>query len=196
MPGPMQPAPLPPPLPRQQEQPPPQPVVQYYMEENGQPAGPFTLDQLRQRVLNGQLQRTDLVWKTGLVNWIEAKDMTELAFGAAPPPVGPEGQIKRFMVGVWQTESTNPATGWSMKITARFSADGNFSGMQAMSIMGMPPVNMPIQGKWSVTVISDREFLLTQNQTGQIPASTSFLIIDYNTLQNKDDGSFAQRVGQ
>jgi hypothetical protein len=192
----MQPAPLPPPLPRQQEQPPPQPVVQYYVEENGQPAGPFTLDQLRQRVLNGQLQRTDLVWKTGLVNWIEAKDMTELAFGAAPPPVGPEGQIKRFMVGVWQTESTNPATGWAVKITARFSSDGHFSGMQAMSMMGMPPVNMPIQGKWSVTVISDREFLLTQNQTGQIPVSTSFLIIDYNTLQNKDDGSFAQRVGQ
>ena len=196
-PGPVQPPPLPPPQPRQQDPlPPPLPVVQYYVEESGRPAGPFTLEQLRQRVVNGQLQRTDLVWKTGLANWVEAKDLGELAFGATPPPVGPEGQIKRFLVGVWQAESTNPATGWSVKTTARYSADGNFSGVQAMSMMGMPPVNMPIQGKWSVTAISDREFLLTLNQTGQIPASVSFQIIDHNTLQNKDDGSFAQRVGQ
>ncbi len=73
--------------------PPPLPQsVQFYLAVNGQQAGPFAIDALRQQVAGGQLTPETLVWKQGMANWTPAGKVLELSdlFGAAPPPI-PQG---------------------------------------------------------------------------------------------------------
>ena len=75
-----------------QPQPPAPPVMsQYHISVNGQQAGPYTLDQLRQMVSAGQLTRETYVWKTGMAAWDSAGNVQETAalFGAVPPPPPP-----------------------------------------------------------------------------------------------------------
>lgn len=70
----------PPPLPTQ---------VSYHVALNGQQAGPFDLNELRQRISSGEIKEDTLVWKQGMANWgkaSEAEDLSSL-FGAAPPPI-------------------------------------------------------------------------------------------------------------
>ena len=72
--------------------PPPMPQpVQFYVALNGQQAGPFGPDQLRQYASAGQVTPGTLVWKQGMANWTPANSVPELAslFGAAPPPIPP-----------------------------------------------------------------------------------------------------------
>jgi hypothetical protein len=72
--------------------PPPMPQpVQFYVALNGQQAGPFGPDQLRQYASAGQVTPATLVWKQGMANWTPANAVPELAslFGAAPPPIPP-----------------------------------------------------------------------------------------------------------
>jgi membrane protease subunit (stomatin/prohibitin family) len=73
----------PPPLPNQ---------IQFHVAINGQQAGPFSLDALRQQVSAGQLTPETLVWKQGLAAWVSAKDAPELQslFTAVPPPLPPQ----------------------------------------------------------------------------------------------------------
>jgi hypothetical protein len=72
--------------------PPPPPVVQYNVAVNGQTAGPFTLDQLRQMAAQGQFTPQSQVWKQGMSGWAAAGTIQELApvfAQAAPPPPPP-----------------------------------------------------------------------------------------------------------
>ena len=67
--------------------------VQYFVAVNGQPVGPMTLQEIGQRIQQGQIARTDLVWKTGAPDWAPAESYPELAalFGGGPPPMPPGG---------------------------------------------------------------------------------------------------------
>jgi membrane protease subunit (stomatin/prohibitin family) len=77
---------------QQQNTPPPAPSVSYMVANNGQQAGPFTLDQLKQFVASGEFTKQTHVWKQGMDNWQQAGDVQELAsvfMGSPPPPPPP-----------------------------------------------------------------------------------------------------------
>ncbi|MGL4584022.1 MAG: SPFH domain-containing protein, partial [Flavobacterium sp.] len=64
-------------------------VVSYFVALNGQQAGPFDLEGLKQMVSNGQLLRDTLVWKNGMANWDKAGNQGDLndVWGQTPPPL-------------------------------------------------------------------------------------------------------------
>jgi hypothetical protein len=55
------------------------PQVQYMIGINGQQAGPFDWNQLKQLVQQGQLTLQTYVWKQGMLNWEFAGNVQELA---------------------------------------------------------------------------------------------------------------------
>ncbi len=74
--------------------PPPLPVAAaFHVAVGGQQAGPYDAGTLSTMIANGSLTRDSLVWKTGMPNWIVAKDVPEVAslFAATPPPLPPSG---------------------------------------------------------------------------------------------------------
>ncbi|CAN5799052.1 SPFH domain-containing protein [soil metagenome] len=71
--------------------PPPLPGAQsFHVEMGGQSQGPFTVDQIRSGVANGQVQSTSLVWTTGMAAWAAANTVPALQpIFEAPPPLPP-----------------------------------------------------------------------------------------------------------
>ncbi len=63
--------------------PPPMPPgaagAQYYYNDNGKQAGPFTADEIKQRIASGQMSPDTLVWKSGMPSWVAASSLPELA---------------------------------------------------------------------------------------------------------------------
>lgn len=77
-----------------QPQPPTPPagtIAEWHISNNGQQAGPYTVDQLRQLIASGNMIRTTYVWKAGMAGWEQAANVQEVAilFGAVPPPPPP-----------------------------------------------------------------------------------------------------------
>ncbi len=69
----------PPPLPAQ---------ASYHVAMNGQQAGPFTVDQMRAGLANGQMTPTSMVWTAGMAGWAAANTVPALAvLFQAPPPL-------------------------------------------------------------------------------------------------------------
>ncbi|QIS13261.1 SPFH domain-containing protein [Nocardia arthritidis] len=75
--------------PQPQQAPPPLPQQQvFHFELNGQAAGPFPIDQLRQYVSSDQLTRDTNVWSEGMAGWAAASTVPALqTLFAAPPPL-------------------------------------------------------------------------------------------------------------
>ncbi|MFI5013568.1 MAG: DUF4339 domain-containing protein [Hyphomicrobiales bacterium] len=75
----------PPPLPQSGPPPlPPQPAAaQYYYNDNGKQAGPFSLDQIKQKIASGAITPDTLIWKSGTPNWVAMKDIPEFGRQAA-----------------------------------------------------------------------------------------------------------------
>ena len=65
------------------------PLSGFFVSINMQPAGPFDAAGLRGLIDNGQLTRATPVWREGMVNWVPAGTVPELAplFPATPPPL-------------------------------------------------------------------------------------------------------------
>src|SRR5690606_16819328 len=63
--------------------------VQYFLVEGGQTVGPFTLQQVKQRIAEGRTSREDLIWKEGLSGWVAISTLPE--FRETPPPPPPPG---------------------------------------------------------------------------------------------------------
>ncbi|MDR2447232.1 MAG: DUF4339 domain-containing protein [Treponema sp.] len=58
---------------------PKQPVnVKYHVAVNGLSTGPFTIEDLKQKIQSGQLTRTTQVWKSGMTQWAPAGAIAEL----------------------------------------------------------------------------------------------------------------------
>lgn len=68
--------------------PPPMPNVSFFVAVNGQQAGPFNMQQLRQMTQTGQLTPQSLVWKQGMPQWAAANTVPELVSLFAPPMPG------------------------------------------------------------------------------------------------------------
>lgn len=66
-------------------------LAQYHVSVNGQQAGPYNLEQLRQMTTAGQLTPQTFVWKAGMANWEPASQVAEISplFAAVPPPPPP-----------------------------------------------------------------------------------------------------------
>ena len=61
----------------------------YFVAINNQQAGPFDMSALQQKVRDGSLTRSSLVWKQGMSGWVAADTVPELQslFAALPPPL-------------------------------------------------------------------------------------------------------------
>ncbi len=63
-----------------------------YLVIDGQQAGPFTADQLREHARAGRLSATSFAWKQGMTDWKPATELPETAsvLASTPPPI-PKG---------------------------------------------------------------------------------------------------------
>jgi hypothetical protein len=69
----------PPPLPQQGPPPsPPVPTAQYYYGDNGRPVGPFSIEEIRQKIAAGAVTPETLIWKVGTAGWVVLKEVSEL----------------------------------------------------------------------------------------------------------------------
>jgi hypothetical protein len=68
--------------------PPPPPQNVFHISINGQQAGPYTLEQLKQLALNNQFTQQHHVWKPGMAGWELASVNAEVSvvFNLVPPP--------------------------------------------------------------------------------------------------------------
>lgn len=57
----------------------------FYLHDEVQ-AGPVSTAQLRELAASGRLLPTDLVWREGIKDWIEARTVKDLLPGSVPPP--------------------------------------------------------------------------------------------------------------
>ena len=71
--------------------PPVPPGISYNVVINGQAAGPFDLNTLKQMAASGQFNADSLVWKAGMAEWTNAGAIEELktVFANVMPPVPP-----------------------------------------------------------------------------------------------------------
>ena len=74
------PPPAPPPVP---------PSLTFHVVLNGQQAGPFDMDALKQMAMLNQISKEVLVWREGMATWTAAGQVPELSpiFGSVPPPI-------------------------------------------------------------------------------------------------------------
>ena len=72
--------PTPPPVP---------PALTFHAVINGQQAGPYDMNTLKQMAMQNQLTKEVLVWREGMANWTAAGQVPELSsiFGSVPPPI-------------------------------------------------------------------------------------------------------------
>jgi membrane protease subunit (stomatin/prohibitin family) len=72
--------PTPPPVP---------PTLAFHAVINGQQAGPFDMNVLKDMAMKNQLTKEVLVWREGMANWTAAGQVPELTsvFGNVPPPI-------------------------------------------------------------------------------------------------------------
>lgn len=62
---------------------------QWYYTKDGQRAGPVSDEQLRELVTAGKVQAADLVWKTGMPQWVQASQFFPPPAPAQPDPNAP-----------------------------------------------------------------------------------------------------------
>lgn len=75
---------------KQQASPPPiPPALTFHLVINGEQAGPYDMNTLKQMAGQNQLTKETLVWRQGMQNWTAAGDVPELnnVFGSVPPPI-------------------------------------------------------------------------------------------------------------
>lgn len=65
--------------------------MQYFVEIDGQQAGPFTLDEVRAKLAQGEITESNLAWREGLNEWAPVNDVIQAAPPSLPPqqPTGP-----------------------------------------------------------------------------------------------------------
>ena len=87
----------------------------WYYSQQGQRCGPVTSDQLKQLANSGQLQPTDLVWKTGMAQWVKAQTIKGLTFHASetppPMPVSSVNPVGDAPLDFLNAEEVSPAEG-------------------------------------------------------------------------------------
>jgi len=63
--------------------------MDYHLHQNGKDVGIYPLEELRRRVMAGELAGTELVWAQGMANWEPLKTVLERSGAMAPMPGAP-----------------------------------------------------------------------------------------------------------
>ena len=69
--------------------PPVPPALTFHVVVNGQQAGPYDINTLKQMATQNQITKESLVWREGMANWTGAGQVPELStvFASVPPPI-------------------------------------------------------------------------------------------------------------
>lgn len=64
-------------------------TAKYWVALNGAKSGPFTIEQMEQMMLDGQIDASSLVWTQGMAQWAVAESVPELEslLAQTPPPM-------------------------------------------------------------------------------------------------------------
>lgn len=192
---------VPPPLPNATTPPPlpPTEAPTFFVEANGRPEGPLTLQQVAERITARSLTGSTLVWRSGTPNWQQAQQVAELRpyFATVPPPEPRERRFERLMIGTWEEQSRQGPV--MVVTTMRFSPDGTFSGVQRSQMAGtnLPPLATPVSGSWRVEAISEQRFVLTLNPREAVrPSSATHTVMGDHQIRNEETGAVARRINQ
>lgn len=69
----------------------------WHYECNGQPVGPVSEEALKLLIRDGVLERTTLVWKSGMSAWANADETELMPYFDTPPPLAPKRTIPRSL---------------------------------------------------------------------------------------------------
>src|ERR1700683_4075217 len=58
---------------------------EWFYSHDGERHGPVPVEQIKDMAASGQFRRDDLVWQTGMADWMAAGDVP----GLLPPPIAP-----------------------------------------------------------------------------------------------------------
>jgi len=67
--------------------PPPPSTKPYYIVKDGKADGPHTIDDIKNMISKGELNRTSYIWQEGMEGWSKIEDMLNELFNTTPPPV-------------------------------------------------------------------------------------------------------------
>ena len=73
--------------------PPPLPTeTKYFLAVNGQQAGPFDINTIKDKISKSEVNKDTLAWKEGMQNWTKMSEIFDLAslFNSVPPPIPKE----------------------------------------------------------------------------------------------------------
>jgi hypothetical protein len=134
---------------------PPPVLAGYFVAVNGQQTGPYDTFGLKQLIDRGQLTRDSLVWKEGMLNWVAAGTVAELAplFASIPPPL-PTNQQPPPVPDQSQTDEYRWYNSYAPGLRdnkAFLNAGIGFGPTRGLS-MGLPPITASVDFKVSDTV--------------------------------------------
>lgn len=193
----------PPPLPSATPPPLPQPTQEkWYVADNAKQTGPFTIDEVRQKIQTGLVTRDTLVWAASLPSWKAAQQVQELAasFGTdTPPPALPAGaqqqaldaKAAKYLVGgTWHVQQ-NMGMMYTADISVTYNENGSFGGFINYQGQGISK-SVPIMGTWTVKGVTETSFSLTTRDANG--ANTALVeIVDPNTCRDPSSGNLSRR---
>ncbi len=177
------PPPLPPrDTPAQNDGPPALPRVDYYVELNGDSAGPFTRQQVQDKLDAQQIRGTTLAWKKGMEGWEPISTMEEFTLTATlvtptpqptlavpTPQPTPAFNPDQYIVGTWGYTGPMqiPNVGQAqVDLTVSYAADKTLTGYGTISaqVQGYPmTATVTTQGTYTVQSMGPNRIMVTPN---------------------------------
>ncbi|GEM_PF-4631747 len=183
---------VPPPLPGSQP-----PAKTYYLGVQGRQEGPFTRQQVLEKLKTGALPPGTLVWHEGLKGWRPLAGLPEFA-GQAPHKglPGDVAGLKRFLQGTWRQEDNEGTVHVEIEMT--FNADGTYTYRDKEQTSGMAPETTQYMGYWEVRPLSGSRFelILKDNPAAALADSmvSPLKYVDHDHLRD-EFGELMTRVG-
>lgn len=205
--------------------PPPVPSAgpQVFLVENGAQSGPFTVDQVKQKIAARQVSRETLAWIDGMANWAPAGQVPQLAglFDSNTPPPPPEPRdAKAFLHGKWVSDpiqvpvqgvGTGNANGWAeydqiggvkgeLVVTAPYlngqmtvTIQSTMQGTYTAQAQGADKIELTINGTMKTEMRSTGSNVPAAPQLEQINNTQVLTILDQNTVRDAL-GNISRRV--
>ena len=131
-------------------------AIAVYIARDGQPTGPFSINQLRTMIAQGSLSVSDLAWHEGAIDWMPVAQLLpgESTGSPPPPPALPGPQMSRLgLVGsiiglagipIWlvivvvaATSGTNSGSGSTRLMLVGFSAIAMLGANVVGAVLGL-----------------------------------------------------------
>ena len=85
--------------------------MQFYISKNGEQSGPFTDEQLTERLNAGEISYEDLSWMEGMSEW---RPLRQIEAPPVPPPVQQPPQMASLLAPVSTEKKNDKFTIWSL----------------------------------------------------------------------------------